>query len=96
MKKKLSTFFDIEFTDVSLRKVFIEIFDITVEIIGGEGIRFFVYTDAENFRLNWYGSSLEANDSEKILYLQAVAKIVTVLSDKENLLSLIDMLRSAK
>ena len=94
MNTKLKEFFDIDIIDVNIRESFAKDFDILLEITGGEAIRFFVYPETENFRLIWYGSSLEANESAKVLYLQSVTKIATVLNNKKNLKKLIDILRS--
>lgn len=94
MNTKLKEFFDIDIIDVCIRESFAKDFDILLEITGGEAIRFFVYPETKNFRLTWYGSSLEAYDSTKVLYLQSVTKIATVLNNKDNLKKLVDILGS--
>ena len=94
MNTKLKKIFDIDIVNVCIKEGFTKDFDILLEIAGCEAIRFFVYPETKNFRLNWYGSSLEAYDSTKILYLQSVTKIATVLNNKDDLKKLIDILRS--
>lgn len=95
--KELKEFFGIDFLDGSILKGrFTGDFDIELQLVGNESVRFFVYPETKNFRLVWYGSSLELNDSGKVLYLQAVAKIATVLNSEESLENLIKILIGTK
>ena len=92
--KELNEFFDIDFVDTNISQVR-SYFDIDVMLSSGESIRFFIYPDAlsPDFRLSWYGGSADYCDTVKIDYITSVTKIANKLNNKENLLSIIDIVR---
>ena len=93
MNKELSSFFGIDIIDTSIRN-FQKDIDIEITLFGGERIRFFIYPEAVNFRLTWYGASAEYADTSKIHYIACISRIAVILDNKENLENLINILRS--